>query len=377
MITVERLDDVAPVAQEWDALVDRLGAGPFLAPDWIAAHWAAFGAGRLEIVTVRRDGRLGAVLALIRHGHAARSVTNAHSPEFGVLAQDDELVDRALAAVTAGGVSRLQFAYVDREDRLARAFHQHARARRELTVERVMLRSPYVEVDRMLADYRDSLKSSFRADLRRRSRRLAERGEVRLDVRDGSQGLDSLLAAGWKLETSEWKERLGTAVAARASTRHFYTDVACRAAERGQLRLCFLRLDSSPIAFIFALEQAAVLYLLKGGFDPAYASVSPGQLLVERVIEHAFAARLDRVELLGGDEPHKVVWATGVRERLLLQGFGRSPVRRAQWVAHAYGRPFALRVAGDHALRPLRDGGRMITQTIRRINTSRRPMGLH
>jgi CelD/BcsL family acetyltransferase involved in cellulose biosynthesis len=375
VITVELLDDVAPVTAEWDALVNRLGASPFLGPDWIAAHWAAFGAGRLRIVTARRDGQLGAVLALIRHRHAARSVTNEQTPEFGLLAQDDELAGQALTAMTSRGVSRVEFAYVDPEDALARAFYQRARTRRELTAQRVMLRSPYIEIDRTFADYRAGLKSSFRGDLRRRGRRLAERGEVQLDVRDGSEGLDAVLATGWELETSEWKERLGTAVAARASTRNFYTDIARRSAERDRLRLYFLRLDGAPIAFMFGLQQSGALYLLKGGFDRAYAPVSPGQLLVERVIEHAFSARLNRIELLGSDEMHKVLWATGVRERLLLQSFGRSPVRRAQWVAQAYGRPLALRIAGDQVLRPLRDRARVITQTVRKINLPRRTIG--
>ncbi len=126
---------------------------------------------------------------------------------------------------------------------------------------------------------------------------------------------------------------------------------------------------------MFGLQQARVLYLLKGGFDRAYAPVSPGQLLVERVIEQAFSDRLDRVELLGGSERHKVLWATGVRERFLLQSFGRSPVRRAEWVAQAYGRPLAVRIAGDRVLRPLRDRARVITQTARKINRTRRTIG--
>ena len=87
MIDVEIADSVAPLAAEWDALAERLRAGPFVSPDWVAAHWSCFGSGRLAIVAVRRDRYLGAVLPVARRGNTARSVTNGQTPQFGVLAE--------------------------------------------------------------------------------------------------------------------------------------------------------------------------------------------------------------------------------------------------------------------------------------------------
>jgi CelD/BcsL family acetyltransferase involved in cellulose biosynthesis len=368
---VELLDGVPPLAVEWEALAQRLRAEPFLGPDWIAAHHSAFGTGRLVVIAVRRGERLGAVLPLAVRGNTARSVTNAHTPVFGVLGEDHELICDALAAVEGRGVTRLSLSYLDREGALADAVRRQAGAGRELIVERVMLRSPYIVLDGNMSDYRAQLGKSFRADLRRRNRRLGEQGEVELDIRDGTHELDRLLAEGWRLETSEWKDRIGTAVAAHPATRQFYTEIADRAARRGRLRLYFLRLDGAPISFMFGLEESGVLYLLKGGFDRAHAHISPGQLLLERVIEHAYAANLRRIELLGDDEPHKLVWASTVRERVSLQKFARSPARSVQWAAHAHGRPLALRIGLDRALRPLRDRGRIASGAVRRITNSR------
>ena len=367
MIDVEVADSIAQLAEDWEALAERLHAGPFVSPDWVAAHWSCFGSGRLAIVAVRRDRRLGAVLPIARRGKTARSVTNAQTPQFGVLAEDDELTAHAVAALAAHGVSRLELSYLDREDPLAGAVRRHAAAHGHLLVERVMLRSPYIELDGTLAEYRARRKSSFKADLRRRNRRLGEQGEVRLDVRDGSRDLARLLAEGWELEGSEWKDRLGTAVVARTETRRFYAEIARRAAARGRLRLFFLRIDEAPIAFIFALEQGGVMYLLKGGFDPARGRMSPGQLLLERVIEQAFTSGLDRIELLGGDEAYKLAWTDTVRERVLLQSFGRSPLRSMQWAAHAHGRPLALRVGLDRAVRPMRDRSRVASEALRKL----------
>ena len=365
MIEVEVADEIAPLAAEWDALAERLRAGPFLTPDWIEAHWSAFDGGRLAIIVARRDGALGAVLPLVRRRGTARSVTNAQTPHFGMLSEDAELTTHALNALERLGVSRLALSYVDRDDPLAVAVRERARADRRLLAERVMLRSPYIAIDGTLANYQERLTSSFRSSLRRRTRRLAKLGDVELDLQDGSRELDELLAEGWRLEGAGWKGRAGTAVAARPATERFYEEVARRFAVRDGLQLSFLRLDGRAIAFMMGLKQEGVLYLLKGGFDPEYERLSPGQLLQERVIANSFATGLARIELLGDAEPYKLHWTDSVHERVSLQSFRRSALRCAQWAALAHGRPLALRMGLDRVARPVRDRARSALNTAR------------
>ena len=101
--------------------------------------------------------------------------------------------------------------------------------------------------------------------------------ERRLDGRDG---LDSLLTEGFAIESAGWKAAGGTAIVSRAETEGFYREVAAWAAQRGWLRLAFLRLDGRALAFEFAIEEGGVYYALKSGFDPAYRAFSPGTLLI-------------------------------------------------------------------------------------------------
>ena len=365
MISVEVVYQFDALIPEWEALAEAVGAPPFLGPDWIAVHSSAFDAARLAVGVVRRDGRLAAVLPLALSGDTGRSLTSAQTPQFGLVTDDAELAGHVIGAFTGLGISRLVLSYVDRDDPLVGALRRQSTARGQRLVERVMLRSPFVRVDGTLDDYRSRLSSSFRADLRRRDRRLAERGDVKFEVCGGSDGLEEMLAQGWLLEAAGWKGALGTAVAAHPSTRRFYAEIARRAAARDRLRLYFLRLDRSPIAFYFGLEQQRILYLLKGGFDPAYARFSPGMLLMERLIARAFEGGLDRIELLGGNEPHKLRWTSSSHERLSLQSFARSPVRTAQWAALAYARPLALRVGLDRAFRAARDRARVALTAVR------------
>ena len=164
------------------------------------------------------------------------------------------------------------------------------------------------------------------------------------EVDRGEQRLDQRLREAFAVEGSGWKGEGGTAIASRPETRAFYEGVARWAAERGILRLCFLRLDGAPIAVDYALEDNGVRFILKGGFDVEYARQSPGSLLLEDGLEDAFATGLERVELGGGEDVYKLRWTESVRERRLLQAFAPTLLGRADHTVVAFGRPLAKRL---------------------------------
>ena len=94
---------VEPLAAEWEELAEQTKASPFRRPGWIVAWWRALGKGALEILTIRRDGRLVAVLPLGRQFGALSSTTNWHTPDFGPVIQDPPAL-RALAALWQASV---------------------------------------------------------------------------------------------------------------------------------------------------------------------------------------------------------------------------------------------------------------------------------
>ena len=174
--------------------------------------------------------------------------------------------------------------------------------------------------------------------------------------------LDELLS----LEAAGWKAARGTAIAARGSTRRFYAAVTGWAAARGTVRLLVLRLDGRPLAALLGVQEDGVHYLLKGGFDPAYARYSPGQLVLAEAIERAFADGLRRVELGGGADAYKLQWADAVRDRVAVSAFAPSAAGSLGWIAVARGRPLAQRAGVDRALRPVRDRALAASEIMRR-----------
>lgn len=348
MLEARLTRDLAALAPEWDELADRTRAMPFVRPGWFEAWWSAFGAGELELLTVRREGRLCGVLPLARKGGSVRSPANWESPDFAFLADGPEprreLARELLAH--AGRSASIQFLAAEGDD--LRECRAAAAERRFRTVERTVERSPYLVLEGDFETYFRSRGKNLVDSVRRRRRRLAEEGTVEFEVDDGRERLEQLLREGYALEGSGWKQE--TAIDARDDARRFYDSLTAWAAARGILRLAFLRLAGRPVAFQLALEEHGVFYYYKAGYDPAYQRFSPGKLLIASLLERAFEQGLERVELLGADEPWKLEWMDAVHERRLFQAYAPSATGLAAWAAEAWGRPAARHLRVRRAL---------------------------
>jgi CelD/BcsL family acetyltransferase involved in cellulose biosynthesis len=343
---------VEPIAAEWDLLADRCDAVPFLRPGWIAAWWRAFGAGALEVVTLRRDGRLSALVPLVRRPGSLHSTTNFHTPVFGMLAEDRDSARALVSTIVRSRVRRVDVGFLDAEspDLVELAAAGKAAGRRVLV--RTLQRSPFLDIEEPWEAYERRLSGNVRGDVQRCRRRLSETGRVSFKVEYGDQRLDELLSEGFRLEAAEWKATRGTAILSRPETELFYREVAGWAAERGSLRLAFLRVDGRPIACQYALEEGGVYYPLKGGYDPTYRKFSPGKLIIHATLSRAFSTGLARYEFLGDEAHYKRSWASASREIVLLRAFARGPSGFADWALQAHGRPLAK--SGVVALRRLR-----------------------
>ena len=335
---LETYRSVEALAGEWDALADAAGAPPYSRPGWYAAWVAAFAGGaRLEVLALRRGDALVAVLPLLaRYGRLA-SPTNWHTPGYPLLAADDAAADELLARLFAMRTWHVTLGFLDPPT----AQRARAVARRcgRTVIERLLLETPYVELGP--APVADRLDAKARRVLRRRRRRLEERGAVTVEVHHGADRLDELMHVCFGIEASGWKGRQGDDVLARPETTRFYVDVTRWAAAGGHLLLAFLCLDGRPIAFQLALDDPSCWYFLKTGYDEELKAFGPGKLLMAELLDRAAAAGRRRVALGGTDDAYKLEWTQQVRPYVELQAFAPSPLGVAARLAHVRLRPVA------------------------------------
>jgi CelD/BcsL family acetyltransferase involved in cellulose biosynthesis len=337
----ELLDSADGIRDEWDELADRTGAGPFLRPGWLEAWHEGFGSGRPAYLALRGDGRLRGVLALQARRGTLVSAANWHTPLYGPLVEDRDAAVALAEGLLAHAGRRADLWFLDPE---APGFAESVAAAEDAgygTIVRPVAQSPYIELTGSFDDFVGGLDRKFRKDIERRWRRLEEQAQVEVSFEDGSERLDELLTDGFRLEGSGWKLEAGSAIVSHPRHERFYRRIAEWAAERGWLRLGFLRVDGQAIAFDFCIEAGGAHYVPKGGFDVEHRTHGPGQLLTHAGVRRAFEQGLDTYELLGQQDEYKRNWTTRTRERLRFQAFPRRPAGSATYLAWRYGRPLA------------------------------------
>ena len=166
-----------------------------------------------------------------------------------------------------------------------------------------------------------ALDGKFRQNLRRRKRRLAEKGEVKYVLLDGKKDLEAALADFFDIEASGWKGEGGTAIAMKPETVGFYTQVARDAAKRGALALGFLEHQGKRIAGHLSIVESGRHFLLKVGYDESLREFSPGQQLASACIEDSCKRGLREFDFLGPCMDWKLDWEPALRTHRWLTIF--------------------------------------------------------
>jgi len=182
-----------------------------------------------------------------------------------------------LRDVALDGAVMKTFARVLEQDGLRpRVLQSHARACLDATR----------DADELL---RDALGAKKLKELRRQRHRLAEHGEVRLEVartpNDAPRALETFLA----LEASGWKAQRGTALTQDDGDAAFIRRAVSALAESRQCEIVTLRAGATPVAAAIVLRHLDRAFYFKLGVDERFAKFSPGVQLTLDVTRHLCA----------------------------------------------------------------------------------------
>lgn len=331
--------DFMPLQDAWNALVCGTRDEPFYRHEWFRIWLDNFAPDAKLRVLVARDavGRLVAALPLIEQrslmtGAPVRclsSAANDHTPRFDMLAEDPE----EAAAAFLNHLRRdnswdlLHLTSVP-PDGNAWRLHERAAGAGHPTGTWAGENSPYFSLPATHEEMQKQLDTKFKANLRRRHKKLAEKGQVTFDRVDGGLELPYRLEEGFAVEKSGWKGREGTAMAQDTHVAGFYSELARFAAQNGSLALYYLRVDGKPVAFQYGLAYGSTYYLLKPGYDESVKECSPGQLLMDEVVKSCIGDGLSEFDFLGPDMSWKRDWANMSRQHTRLFVFRDGPYGR-------------------------------------------------
>ncbi len=155
-------------------------------------------------------------------------------------------------------------------------------------------------------DYLANLGKKERHEIRRKVRRAEAAGEVLL-----TPSPDPLadLPAFIDLHQKRWgADGLFPDTEGGAQSRIFFRRLFELFGADGPLRLAFLTVDGRRIAACVSFETDDAVLYYNAGVDPDARELSPGVVMVERLVRRALELGARRIDFLRGDEPYKYEW---------------------------------------------------------------------
>lgn len=97
---------------------------------------------------------------------------------------------------------------------------------------------------------------------------------------------------------------------------------------RGLLYFALLERDERLIAYQMGFRCGSKLWDYMTAYDPSFARSSPGKVLLPYIWDYGYSHGYDEFDFLSGEEPYKMRWSTGCREKFRMSIWNRRSVSR-------------------------------------------------
>ncbi|MGE5207438.1 MAG: GNAT family N-acetyltransferase [Chlamydiota bacterium] len=311
-LTAEVVTDfrqLAELAEEWEQLWEASpSATIFQSPSWARAWWRGFG-DQVQLCTpvVWEGRRVAGILPLVRAGSVLRFLGMPGADYNDFLCHEEltpEVMEAALRTLLrTEGWRTCRLNRLREDSQFVRyAAQLPADLRRHLNLFPVARRTALV-----LRQDRDSVIAGVqrKAALKRHRNKLYRTGEVRF------RHIETRAEAQQLLPTLFHQHITRRALAGEFSQflapdwRNFYAALLQEFDLRRQLRFSVLEFDGQLIACEIAFERKGTLLLYKPTFDVNAWELSPGDVLLSEMLEHARQRVLEEIDFTIGDEPYK------------------------------------------------------------------------
>ncbi len=329
---IEIIDDINNfrlIKEECNNLADDFGM-PLLQFEWLIHCVETFcPPAKLSVVIVRDKEEIKAIAPLVilkRYGIERLEFlgTSLHGEPGGFLYKDEDSL-RELTEAVANLKMSVKLNGIRASSPEAAVLEQISR-QKGITAIVTDEYIPWLPINSDWENFQKTISSSRRSSLKR-LRRIAEKeGEVKFMVLcPDPELLNNSLEEIFRIESSGWKKRMGTAMLSNRKLGHFFKNYMQEAARIGILRLCYLSINDIKIAVQIGIEFSNRFWLLKIGYDEKWSGISPGILLTNEVIRYFFEKKLKAIEFLGSDESWLHIWTNNFH-RLETYTLCNSPV---------------------------------------------------
>ena len=302
---------------EWDGLLSRSPSDSvFLTAAWLSA-WAST-VGRessLFGVTLRHNGRLTAAAVFeVREGVLLL-------PGTGVSDYADILIDGSIPEAQRGQLFANLFTRARRNVTGFRYFQlNRLRESSPLALALNQAEIPGYYPTRTAAVGAPQMDMAVVEDrlnkkrFKRRENRLKRAGEVACTVHTSSAAIEPELERFIDLHKRRWAETPTPSKFNDPDQQAFLETLTRTAGHTGRLRYTTLTLDGVLVAAHYGFFHDGTFTFYKPAYDPEYARITPGDVLLKRLLEQARDESAALFDFSIGEEPYKLGFSTSVPE---------------------------------------------------------------
>ena len=309
---------------DWRRLFDSINAAPDLSVEWAEALVEAHKIPVDQLLVLQLSDHGGPVRALIPLRLGQRRVlglsvvsvallNNTFSLHLGVLSDlgSQDCIRAMIDALFSrrGSWSTIAFDGVVAGSELARAVEAEVSRRGLMLESSAGGASPYLKINNDWDGFLRGKSANFRANMKRKLRRLMETGEIEICFVTEPPDLDKAMGAIRQIEIGSWKAEEGTAITDRVWEQDFYQALVSKFGNKGQLLITLVTRGSVPLAFDLTLIGAGKGYCLKTSFDARFAELSAGAVLRAELMKKIFSLGLGEYDFLGKSERYKLEWS--------------------------------------------------------------------
>jgi CelD/BcsL family acetyltransferase involved in cellulose biosynthesis len=348
---VSKPADLEALAPEWRRLHgEATVASVFNDWAWLTAWWRHYGERReLRVVVALRAGAMVGVLpayveTTLQLGLPVRVLRfigdggDTYPDDLGpLLARGHEAAvggTLAAALLRLPGYDVARLADIDGCSQFPSAFAAAAQA---VSLKCSRERGQHIAYVRLPKDWNAFLSSVTghrRARIRKNRAKLERAHATRFFVWSDRERLASAVERLGELHRRRW----GAASAAFASTQYREVHLATMrdALAQGRLRLYCLEIAGAMAAMLYAYRLRNRIFVVQAGFDPDYAQWRPGNVLLDRALEHAIREGNEVFDFLRGEHDYKDRLATDWRETVCVSAFRPTIGAAAFRARHVY-----------------------------------------
>lgn len=165
-----------------------------------------------------------------------------------------------------------------------------------------------LKVDQSWEEYLASREHRVRNTLKRKGKKFVQRGGC-MEVVSGKECIESALDDFQRVYRSSWKTP--------EPFEGFIPGLISIFGDRGWLRIGIARIEDKPVAAQIWITKGKRASIFKLAYDNSYRDYSPGTLLTEKLMEHAFNVdKVLEIDYMQGDDLYKREWMNSHRERI-------------------------------------------------------------